>query len=564
MATHNKEMSLLLMVEQDNACSTTYGTTVGGVANVIRFVASGGAADGSTIVSTDLGGAYVGVASDVAGCLIECISSGTQNQGLRRKCVAFADAGAASTLTCDCWPVQVATGDTFQIVLRPSPFVCCDAGGVATFADADRNVRANDYWNGTVEAAGPYMECVKSALVSETAIRLVTDFVQVGGVFSAAAGANATVGDLLEVWCCPEEMSGALFDCTVAPLQPGPTLGRFEPQPDKRGMRSATANLRFSFRGPGATHPAGRTEISRMLGSPLNEQAATGDLTAGAGGTTSSVSFGAGTGTDGHLYCTSRGDVFLATSAAATPIVPSPYLRTPEINLATITELRTFWPDTALNYLLSAKQYHGDGIIEEIYGIAPDFQFDGKLGDFLNVNVNCQGSDWYRTSSDEAGTETRKWRAKRPGANPVMLGGGRIVYDGFVMDLESFSLNLNQKFTRKGCYGAPNHEAGWDFVSGNPTGQMVAKLNTVYNSWWLENHLSVIPYNAVDAEHGFLIQCGTKPGFPGVFAFWAASIQLTNVKITDGEGPLVITADWQVLDHDTDTSGLPAWALGIG
>jgi hypothetical protein len=563
MPNYNSELSLLLLVEQEDASSTEYGTTIGGVANVIAFVASGGAADGSTVVSTDLGGAYVGLASDVVGCLVECTSAATQNQGLRRLCVAFADAGAASTLTCDEWPAQVAAGDAFQLIKRPTPYIGVDTGAIATFADADRNVKGNDYWNGTAAAGGPYVEHIKSALNTETSLRLVTDFVQAGGVFTAASGANATVGDLAEVWCCPEEMSGALFECTVAPLQPGPTIGRFEPQPDKRGMRTASANLKFALRGPGTATPSGRSEISHYLSSPLAKQAALGDLTAGAAGTTVSVTFGAGASADGTMYCTSRGDAFVATSAAATPIVPSPSLRTAEIDTATIRELRTYWPATSYAHLLAAKQYRGDHIREEIYAIAPDFSFDGKLGDFLNVNMACQGGDWYRVHKDEAGQESRKWRAKRPGVNPIMLGGGRVVYLGAEMQLESFSIALNQKPTRHGCYGAPNHEAGWDLVRGTPTGQFVAKTSSA-NIRLIEDHLSIYDNHGTAAANAFLIQCGTKPGYPGVFAFWAQSLQITDIKVEQGEGVLTSTVSWQVLDHDTDTTGLPPWAVGLG
>lgn len=563
MSNFNTELSLLCLIEQEDASSTEHGTTIGGVSNVIQFVASGGAADGSTIESTDLGGAYICVDSDAVGCHAKCISASSRNLGEERKIVAFTEALGTVTITCERFPAQVVATDVFVFVRPPIPFIGVDTGAVPTFADADRAVEANDYWNGTAAAGGPYLEHVNSALCAETTVRLVTDFVSVGGVFTAASGANATVGDLAEIWCCPEEMTGALFDCTIEPLTRGPTIGRFEPQPAVRGMHSASANLEFAFRGPGAANPAGRTEISRMLGSPLSEQVATGDLTAGAGGTTASVAFGAGTCTDGHLYVTSRGDVFCATSGAATPAVPSPSLRTAEINGNTVTELKTYWPGTSYNHLLSAKQFRGDGIKEEIYAIAPDWSFEGALGQFLKCKAACSGGDWYRVHTDEAGELTRKWRAKRPGITPIMIGGGRVVYLGVEMTLESFSLALNQKPLRKGCYGAPNHEAGWDLVRGTPTGQLVAKVSS-NNIRWIEDHLTMADNFGTAAANGFLIQVGTRAGQPGVWAFWSQAIQITNWAPQGGEGVITVTADFQVVDHDTDTTGLPPWALGIG
>jgi len=563
MANYNTELSLLLMIEQEDASSTTRGTTVGGVANVANFVASGGAADGSTIVSTDLGAAYVVVANDIIGRFAKCISAASQNQGLERYVVACVEAPAGTvTLTCDEWPAQVAATDAFELIEGSHIPIGVDTGAAATFADVRRNGPANDAWNGTAAAGGPYLEHIKSTLNTETSLRLVTDFVQVGGVFTAASGANATVGDLAEVWCCPEEMSGALFDCTVAPLQPGPTIGRFEPQPDKRGQRSATAALDFAFRGPGAANPAGRSELSHMLSSPMALQTTATNLTADVGCTTVSLAYDAGTAVDGAMFCTSRGDVFVSTSSA-TPLVPSPTLRTAETENATVIALRTYWPATQYAHLLAAKQYHGDHVKEMIFGIAPDFSFEGKMGDFLHAKVACSGSDWYRVHKDEAGAEARKWRAKRPGVNPIMLSGGRVVYLGAEMCLESFTLALNQKPARKGCVTAPNHECGWDLVRGTPTGQMVAKASAT-NIRWIEDHLSIYDNHGTAAANSFLIQCGSKPGYPGVFGFWAQSVQLTNVVVGQGEGVLTLTADFQVLDHDTDTSLMPPWALGIG
>jgi hypothetical protein len=564
MSNFNAELSLLCLIEQEDTSSTEYGCTIGGVANVSQFVASGGAADGSTVLSTDIGAAYVCVASDAIGCRLKCISSSSRNVGEERKIVAFAEAPAGTgAFTVERFTAQVVATDVFVIVRPPNPYIGVDTGAAPTFADSDRAVEADNYWNGTAAAGGPYLEHVNSALNTETTVRLVTDFANIGGVFTAASGANATVGDLAEIWCCPEEMSGTLFDCTIEPLKRGQTIGRFEPQPDVKGMHVASANLEFAFRGPGAATPSGRTEISRMLGSPLSEQVATGDLTAGAGGTTASVAFGAGACTDGHLYLTSRGDVFAATSGAATPAVPSPSLRTAEVDGNTIVELKTYWPGTSYNHLLSAKQFRGDGIKEEISAIAPDWSFEGKVGDFLRCKAACSGGHWYRVHTDESGELTRKWRAKRPGSTPVMLGLGRVVYLGVEMCLESFSLALNQKPARKGCIGAPNHEAGWDLVRGTPTGQMVAKVAS-NNIRWIEDHLTDYDNFGTAAANGFLIQCGSRAGYPGVFAFWSQAIQITNWAPSAGEGLVTVTADFQVVDHDTDTTLMPPWALGIG
>ena len=80
----------------------------------------------------------------------------------------------------------------------------------------------------------------------------------------------------------------------------------------------------------------------------------------------------------------------------------------------------------------------------------------------------------------------------------------------------------------------------------------------------IEDHISPYDTHGTAAANSFLIQCGTRIGRPGVLAFWAQSIQITNLQISGDEGVLTLTADWQVLDHDTDTTGLPPWLLAVG
>jgi hypothetical protein len=176
--------------------------------------------------------------------------------------------------------------------------------------------------------------------------------------------------------------------------------------------------------------------------------------------------------------------------------------------------------------------------------------------------VSCQGSDWYRVHKDEAGEEARKWRAKRPSNAPVQLAGGRVVYGGTELRLESFTVALNQKATMKGDVHAPNWNAGFDLVRGTPTGTLVAKASAT-TVGMMEDHLSTISPYAATAQNAFMIQCGTRASNPGIFAFIAPVIQLTNYKVDKAEGVCSVTMDFQVVDHDTDTTGLPPWAVTL-
>lgn len=560
MTSHAKELSCILMVEQEGASSTETGWNGTAVA-----VSSGdGAADGSTVIDVNLSG---GDPDDLVGYWLYCLSSAsavsTRNVGSHRKVLEFNDATGACTVAR--FPAQTKTGDAFLIVKPPIPYIADDTGGsAAQLQDANRSAKANDYWIGSAFSGGPYLLVDRADAIPTTSLKLITAFTSVGGIFAATLGAVSAAGDSAEVWSSPEEMTGAHIDATVEPVPRG-KMGRFEPAPDARGMLVSSGNLEFAFRGPGTGRSGLHTEISRFLGAGFDDQGTTANLTAGAGGTTASVVYGAGSVDVGTLYCTASGDVFLATDADPSPCVPSPSLRVAAVNGTTIQQLRTWWPASAVNYLLAVKQYWGNGICQTCVALAPSWTISAKLHDLIRIKCALQGGDWLEEHSQvDAATLTRAFRAKRPTIAPKALGGGRVVFAGVELALESFTLNLGPGYSRKGCEGAPNGEAGWDLVSVAPTIQLVAKADGD-NIRWLDDYKSGdIVYSSSNVRAPLLIQCGARIADPGVLAFWAAAVQVQKITVSDGEGVVTLTADLQVCDHDTDTSGLPPWALGIG
>jgi hypothetical protein len=189
--------------------------------------------------------------------------------------------------------------------------------------------------------------------------------------------------------------------------------------------------------------------------------------------------------------------------------------------------------------------------------------FNGQLSDFLRISCNMQGSDWQRTHLDNAGAHTRAWRARRPTVNPVKIAGGRVVTGtssptvALELSLKSFSVDLGITYEIEEEADAPNGLVGYRLTGMNPRGQMIGMVDST-NVDRLEEHLSGVEIQP------FLIQVGSRVGFPGVWAFWAYRIQITNLQITDDGTKKSITMDWKVDDHDTDDTGLNAWAMGIG
>jgi hypothetical protein len=511
MAVHSIARGTVLFIDTPDGGAPQWATPVS--------FTSTGIGQAYTVVSTTLG-ALFSADDDLIGKRIRCTDSATVNKHRESRILAYDD--ATDTITIDALPVATASGDTYQIIDNPAPYIAEDTGTTTiTAQDADLS-GADDYWNGTAQEGGPYLEVIKATTVVTTSLRLITDFVDVGGVVSAAMGGNTAIGDLYEIWQCPEVMNGARFECAIEPLPREQFQGTFDTPGDAQGAKTATGSFEFAFRGPGSGRNGSTGELHRMLSAPLDDGGATGDLTVNGAGSVDSIPYDAGSATVGKLYCTEEGSAFMCT-AAGTPAVPSPSLRSVAADDSTVTGLRTYTPSDVLNYHLASKQYQGDGILEYIWGVAPELMISGELNQFLKITSNMTGSDWYRTYKDNAGVHTRAWEAKRPSVAPVKIAGGRVVLEGVALRLKSFEVDFGLQYEPDEDVHAPNGLLGQRLNRQPARGKFLGMMDAT-NDVLIDEHLSNRQINSL------LIQVGSQVGFPGVLAFWAYDVQITNLR----------------------------------
>ncbi|MFA5123326.1 hypothetical protein [Zavarzinia sp.] len=574
MSDQQATLSAIAIIDQVEADSTRFGTTIA-TGDIVAFAADGLGAlagdgvSGRTIVSGAL--ALITLSNaNMVGAILRCVSAANAtsapNVGLERQVVQYTT--ATGTCVCDLWPARTQIGDTFVIVSTGAPVIAEDTGGSAVQledANHDTALEPDDHWNGSAYAGGPYVWCRQVTNTPETTLRLITDYTNVGGIFTVGLAGNSAIGDLAKIVCCPE-CTGEI-KCTEDKIARS-SMGRFEGPFAVRGLRKASGTLEFQARGSGPDRQGLLGEIGRFLGCGLADVSAVAgvpisDLTAGAGGTTVSVAYGAGTAYNGRVYVSASGDAFVCadtTAAPATPFVPSPSLRIPIVNASTIRGLRTWHPSDVARRLMTIYQWWSDGIFEEIYGCAPSWELEWALGQPMKYKMAVQGSDYYRVHCDDLVQDlVRAFRLKRPTIAPLMSSGGRLVYAGVEMEVENATVNIGPGYATKGAVGAPNHNAGFRHATSRPTFKIAAKV-AAENKRWIEDAASG------DRSEGtsLSIQEGSIPGKPGVHFWWAHDVQLKTLDFTGGDGVVTMTAEGEVIDHDTDSSFLPCWLLAQG
>jgi hypothetical protein len=253
-----------------------------------------------------------------------------------------------------------------------------------------------------------------------------------------------------------------------------------------------------------------------------------------------------------------------------TPAEWAPPLRSRAADNTDVIALRTYTipRQGQLRHELYMKQYRGDAMVERIWAAVPKLTFTGELNKFLRIGVDLEGLDWERSFQDSGGVRTRAWRGKRPTVAPFKIAGGRVLWYAPVgggtyadLALKSFSVALNERYAVAEEAGAPQGVLGHRFVGAGPTGTFTGDLDTSA----VNKTANLIEAYAPGTELSYLlIQVGSRMGRPGVWAFWAYKVQITDASINDDGGKISVTASWKVDDHDTDTSGLPASAFGMG
>ena len=511
---------------------------------------SDGAANGSTIISSSLAAISDSDDDFVGNTIVGIDCENTQNNGFEARIVSYAD--ATGTVTCDRFPAQTKSGDTFYMLSNPAGIWAEDAGGAADgFEDGDRD-EADDYWLGAAEIGGPYLEVINATNISESSLYLITDFAQASGKADATLGANTAVGDYAEAWVHPEIMNNAMLDCTREPIAREVYQGTFDTPKSIAGNKDVSGEVELAFRGPGRSRDGLKAECDLFLNSVLDASGVE-DLTVDAGSTTSSVAYDAGTAVDGQLYCTAEGDVFMCTSAA-TPLVPTPTLGTAPAEDSTIVSLRTYTLSDVINYHLAAKQYRGKEIIEYIFGLVPDFTIAGELGQWTKISMNMMGCDWFRIHEDESGDISRAWDAKRPTVPPLKAGDITVKLDGTSYGVKSFNVALGLERQKITNMSAPNESGGFALTGYKPTGQIVFELNSS-NKALMDDFMA-------NNERELLIQVGSRPGFPGVLAIYAKAFSVESYQMQDDGGKITATMQVKMNYHTTDD--IPVIAIGIG
>jgi len=255
------------------------------------------------------------------------------------------------------------------------------------------------------------------------------------------------------------------------------------------------------------------------------------------------------------MWVTEAGEVFVA-STAADPTTPSPSLTIAPSESETLYGLRTYTPAEAAAYALKVWQWSGRGMVDELPGMLPTLSFSGALGEYLKISVGLQGAGGKRIYLDEAAAAVSRATAlgaKLSTVTPRALGYTRIVLDAIEFEARAFSIDLGLKAEHETNITLPDRRAV--VLRGDePTFQLELFLDTDAKGLAVK-HIMGKPMT-------LLIQCGTTPGDPGVWAYWAYEVETISVTIGDDNGGLTATVQGRVT-LDTTTS-LSRWVMGAG
>jgi hypothetical protein len=120
--------------------------------------------------------------------------------------------------------------------------------------------------------------------------------------------------------------------------------------------------------------------------------------------------------------------------------------------------------------------------------------------------------------------------------------------------LRSFTFDPGLDIQPKVNTAAPNNTDGFEIVNDAPAGQL-----EVYHDASTRKSLDDF---LAGKEVELLIQVGSNPGFPGIWALWCYKIRYTGTTIGDDAGQIVLSLPFQVVTDPTST--LPRWAMCVG
>lgn len=516
-----------------------------------------GAAGGTTIRSSTLASQGDDGNASFPGRWIEVIDAtngpaGESGAPLRRMIKQYVS--STFTATIDALPFQTAAGDSFKLLDPPHGYFCTStAGSQVNLVDDDRT-ETNDYWVGSAEQGGHYVEVIRSAAIADTSLRLCLDFDAATDTLSCASlGANTAIGELFEVWQFPEISNATLVEGSQPRLDRAAITGSIGMPRGVAGLREGSGQLEMLFRGPGRGREGLPAEIDTLLGA-VADGSACASLTVSSAGSTVSIPY-AGVAVAGNIYATEDGDVFVASVVGGGTITPSPSLRTVPAENSTIYGLRKYVSSDGLNYAVAFKAWHGKEEVTYAWGCAPSVAVAGTRGDYLKITSQWQAADSATSDQTHLGANyARGWKPRRSTIVPRMLGDTRAVIDGVELDARSFAWDLGLDHQPHVNLNAPNGTDGFEQVRDAPSGTL--------ELWLDDNSKDLRQKSRMGKPVTMLIQAGEHPGEPGVCAFWAYEVELTTDEDGDESGQRTVTLGWRATEDQTTT--LPRWVIGIG
>jgi hypothetical protein len=536
----------------------TTGALVYNAAN--RSFAATGAGSTTTTVSTALSAA-TSDNKDLVGYIVECTdANNTQNQGLRRRVTSFDF--SSDEITHDPFPAATASGDQFMLLQPPHALAIAsatlDGSSTNTYFGTRDLDQTDDYWNGVAEEGGPYVEVIASDNHSTTNHPRVTDFSNSNQRVYIPSSTNlsgaTTLGDYMELWKHPEISGEGLLELTEEMIERPAFTGDYGQQAQVAGDRIGSGTIGLMFRGPGPGREGQKAECHESFQCVFDSALDAGDTTLNASPSVTNLTYASSNHTVGTMGIV-NGYAAMVTADSGSALTVSPALGAAPQAADIFYGVTTYTPTTCLNKALAIKQWNGKQLLSYAWGCVPKItiQGDGR-GNFLMFNHEFQVADWMTLGA--SGTEpNRTWYPRLPTVAPVKMQDSRCVIDSVSWGLRAFNFDPGQDIQPKPNTAAPNNTDGFEIVNDLPVGQMTVTYDAITRK-------SIDDFLA-GKEIELLIQVGSNPGFPGMFALWAEKIRYTGGNNPgDDAGQMILTLPFQVVTDPT--SALPRWAMCVG
>jgi hypothetical protein len=515
---------------------------------------SDGAAGGTTVISTGLT-AFSATDDDFVGYIIECVNA-TNRRNRNKRAMVVAFDFATKTLTVEAFPAQVKIGDQFYMYTTPDAPVVVDTAGIdeAIFQDDTRS-EADDYWIGTAQEGGPYAVPRSTDLITQGLASLVTDFVDVDGVFTVSPAFNdlTKVGDFIRLMKFVEARGD--LSAERPPIAREAHIGVFGELEKEPGLRAGSGSLELYRRGPGYGREGLPAEAHDFLRCSMDYVAGVTD-TAVAGSSGSSIKYTTGNAVPGQFIRTAQGDLcmVLADDGVDTYTVdPAP--RSDPTAGDILGPVATYKQGSKLNGALTIYRWVGGvrTVLTTFYGCVPIPTIGAGMNQYGNLNFSITSADWYQATLDETGAAlARNLCGRWPTVAPRQSNMMRCNVGGVEFSLTSCSFTPGSANFMVPNGTAPNWSDGGAITNDAAQFELVAIL-TETTRRALDDRISYGPVS-------MMIQDGQIAGEPGILGVWAKAVQFDAVPQSDNSGIQQITITGSVVAQPCQQ--YPAFAVG--